>query len=229
MLRRYQLNWTRAVGAAHSSFRQALVPALNRLGINPVGVFNVIIGPDTPSIYVLLPCASLDALVNVEALLGRDQEYLKAGEPFINAPDKQPAYSRMQSWLMLALEGRPKLAVPPATAKHEPRLFELRIYEAPTDQDHKRKIEMINAGYYDVFQKAGFWQVFYADMLVGTGMPNLAYMLSFADLTDRTAKWKAFYALPEWKSLAGNPRYTFEDIVSRITNIILSPADYSQI
>ena len=40
---------------ADDFFREALVPALNRLGISPVGVFNVEIGPDSPSFYVSDP------------------------------------------------------------------------------------------------------------------------------------------------------------------------------
>jgi hypothetical protein len=54
-------------------------------------------------------------------------------------------------------------------------------------------------------------------------------MLSFTDLTDRTAKWNAFREAPEWKKLSGSPRYAFESIVSNITNLILSPTTYSQI
>src|SRR6266699_7130958 len=36
-------------------YRQAMIPAMNRIGITPVGVFSVMTGPDSPSIYVLLP------------------------------------------------------------------------------------------------------------------------------------------------------------------------------
>jgi hypothetical protein len=108
-------------------------------------------------------------------------------------------------------------------------MFELRTYESPSDQDHRRKVEMFNSGEYDVFEKAGFSQVFYGDVLVGSRLPCLTYMLGFTDLTDRTAKWNAFREAPEWKKLSGSPRYAFESIVSNITNLILSPTTYSQI
>jgi hypothetical protein len=229
LLRRYQLLWGPQVRAAHNFFRDALVPALNRLGIKPVGVFNARIGPDTPAIYVLLPCTSLEMLANLEEHLAQDSEYLKAGAAFLNAPSLQPSYVRVQATLLRALEGWPKLILPAATAQHGPRLFELRTYENLTDQDHKRKIEMINAGYYDIFQKAGFWQIFYGDTLVGARMPDLTYMLGFSDMAERDKNWAAFFASPAWKSLSTLPRYTFEDIVSKVSNIVLSPADYSQI
>ena len=228
-LRRYHLVRGPQVELAAGFFREALVPALNRLGISPVGVFNVEVGPENPSLYVLMPSASLETLVNIEFRLYRDADYVKAGAAFLNAPAQQPAYVRMESSLMVAFEGMPRLRVPPATAERRSRMFELRTYESLSDQDHVRKVEMFNSGEFDVFKEAGFWQVFYGDTLIGSRMPNLTYMLGFEDLTDRTKKWDAFRTSPEWKKLSSSPRYAFEEIVSNITNIILSPAPFSQI
>ena len=228
-LRRYHLLAGPQVKLAQDFFREALAPALNRLGISRVGVFNLEIGPDSPSFYVLIPSTSLETLITVESHLNRDADYLKAGAAFLNAPAQQPAYVRMESSLMVAFEGMPRLKVPPATAEHRSRMFELRTYESPTHQDHLRKVDMFNNGEFDVFEKAGFWQVFYGDTLIGSRLPNLTYMLGFEDLADRNKKWEAFRSAPEWKKLSSSPRYTFEDIVSNITNVILKPAPYSQI
>ena len=120
-------------------------------------------------------------------------------------------------------------ALPISTATRGPRAFELRTYESPSDRDHVRKVEMFNNGEFEVFEKAGFWQVFYGDVLIGTRLPKLTYMLGFEDLTDRSKKWDAFRSSPEWKKLSSLPRYTYEEIVSNITNVILTPAPYSQI
>ena len=88
---------------------------------------------------------------------------------------------------------------------------------------------MFNSGEFDVFHNAGFWQIFYGDTLVGSRMPNLTYMIGFPDLSERARMWKAFGADPGWKKLNGSSRYNFEEIVSNITNVILSPTSYSQI
>jgi hypothetical protein len=228
-LRRYEMRNGPQVKLGHDYFRDALVPALNRLAISPIGVFNAEIGPESPTFYVLMPSLSLEVLVNVEFRLAADDEYLKAGAAFLNAPAQQPAYARRESALMLAFEGKPRLTVPPATAEHRARMFELRTYESPSDQDHVRKVEMFNSGEFDVFEKAGFWQVFYGDTLIGSRLPNLTYMLGFEDLADRTKKWEAFRSAPEWTKLSTSPRYAFEEIVSNITNVILTPAPYSQV
>ncbi len=105
----------------------------------------------------------------------------------------------------------------------------MRTYEGATDQDHKRKVEMMQSGEADIFTKAGAEQVFYGDTLIGTRLPNLTYMLAFASLADRDKSWAAFRGSDEWKALSSQPRYAFEAIVSNITNLILTPTAYSQI
>ncbi|MGH9407164.1 MAG: NIPSNAP family protein [Terriglobia bacterium] len=228
-LRNYRLRSGPQVKLTHSFLRDALLPALGRLGIGPVGVFNQVIGPESPSIYVLMASTSVDSLVNAEAALGRDSDYQQAGSAFLTAPAGSPAYVRMESKLMIAFAGRPRITPPPSTGAGHSRTFELRTYESPSDRDHIRKVEMFHHGEFDVFIQAGFSPVFYGNTLVGARMPNLTYMLSFNSLDERNRLWSAFGSSPAWKKLSGSQRYAFEQIVSNITNLILSPAPYSQI
>jgi hypothetical protein len=228
-LRRYHLNSGPQRKLCDDFFRDALIPALNRLSISPVGVFDLSIGPETPTIYVLMPSASADTLATVESRLAQDADYMKAGAAFLNAPAKEPAFDRIESSFLQAFEKWPKIVLPAATAKNGPRVFELRIYEGATDQDHKRKVEMMQSGESEIFNKAGVEQVFYSDTLIGTRLPNLTYMLAFDSMADRDKKWAAFRASDEWKALSTSPRYAFEAIVSNINNFILTPTAYSQI
>lgn len=228
-LRCYKMQSGDQPKVAHKYFAEALIPALNRMGMNPIGVFDLYLGPQTPALYLLIPSASLETLATSELRLAQDEEYLKAAEPFDAAPAKQPAFERLESSLMIAFEGYPKLTLPPATAKNGARVFQLRTYESPSLRDHRRKVEMFNSGEFDIFAKAGFWNVFFGDTLVGARLPNLTYMLSFPDLSELDAKWKAFVDHPDWKKLSSEPRFTFESIVSNITNYILRPTSYSQI
>ncbi|HEY2820137.1 MAG TPA: NIPSNAP family protein [Candidatus Acidoferrum sp.] len=228
-LRRYQLVDGPQKKICDAFFQNAFIPAANRAGITPVGVFNLTVGPGTPAMYVLLPSASLEALVNLEAHLASDAQYMSAGTPFLSAPAVAPAYQRIESQLMIAFEKIPGVTLPTATATNAARVFELRTYESPSDLDHKRKVEMMQSGEEKIFDKAGFTQVFYGDTLIGGHLPNLTYMLSFESLATRDQHWSAFATSPDWKAMQANPRYAFEDIVSNITNLILTPAPYSQI
>jgi hypothetical protein len=227
-LRRYHL-LTPQRKLADDYFKSALLPGLNRLGMANVGVFNTSIGTEGPSMYVLIPSTSIETLVTADLRLAQDAEYVKAASDFLNAPEKSPAFVRMESSLMAALAGAPKLTVPAATAQHAPRLFELRTYESATDQDHKVKVAQVNEGEIPIFIKAGFWPVFFGDTLIGSRMPNLTYMIGFANLAERDKAWSAFFTAPETRALFTLPKYTFEDLVTNIDNSVLAPAPYSQI
>jgi NIPSNAP len=228
-LRRYELQTGPQQKLTHDYVANALIPGLNRLGMKPIGAFNLEIGVGTPALYVLIPSESLETLAHSEHRLMDDADYQKAGEAFLNAPATGPAYLRIESSLLIAFEGKPKLTVPPVTAEKGARVFQLRTYESPSNHDHHVKVEMFHSGEFEVFERAGFWPVFYGDALIGSRLPNLTYMLSFPDLGEMNAKWKAFGSDPEWKKLTSSPKFNYEQIVSKITNLILNPAPYSQI
>jgi hypothetical protein len=228
-IRKYHLQSGPQVKLTESYVSDALIPALNRLGIAPVGAFHLDIGPDTPTLYLLLPCTNLETLATAELHLAQDPVFMKVAEPFWNTPATAPAFQRIESSLLIAFQGWPKLTPPAATAQHGKRIFQLRTYESATSQDHVRKVEMFHHGEFEIFQASGFAQVFFGDTLIGPRMPNLTYMLSFADMADLNAKWDVFRNAPEWKKLSGSSRYAFEAIVSNISNLVLSPTTYSQI
>ncbi|HZS53653.1 MAG TPA: NIPSNAP family protein [Bryobacteraceae bacterium] len=228
-LRRYKLRSGSQTRLIERYLADALIPALNRLGMKPIGAFNLDLGPETPTLYLLIPSSSPEALVNAELRLAADDQYNKSGEPFLTAPAKEPPFERIESSLMIAFEGWPKLVVPPVTAQKGKRVFQLRTYESPSIRDHRVKVEMFHNGEFEVFRRAGFWQVFYGDKLLGERLPNLTYMLSFPSVAEMDAKWNAFRADPEWKKLSSNPKFSFESIVTNISNLILSPTSYSQI
>lgn len=228
-IRRYQMRQGPQTKLTESYFGDALVPALTRMGMGPIGAFQADIGTETPAFYLLIPTASVESLAQVSLRLAGDATFLKAAEPFWNAPATAPAFERVETSLLLAFEGWPKLTPPAASATKAKRVFQLRTYESPSDQDHVRKVEMFNNGEFEVFKNAGFHPVFFGDTLIGPRMPSLTYMLSLASLDELNAKWDAFRTDPAWKKLSTNPRYSFEPIVSNISNLILSPLAASQI
>jgi hypothetical protein len=228
-LRKYKLENGPQTKLTHQYLEEALIPALNRMGMKTIGAFDLYLGSETPTLYLLVPSTSLEALATAELKLAHDDEYQKAGEAFLKAPAKEPPYYRIESNLLIAFEGHPKLTLPPVTASHGQRVFQLRTYESPTNSDHRAKVEMFHHGEFQYFQEAGFWQVFYGDALIGTRLPHLTYMISFPDLGDLKAKWSAFSNNAGWKKLSAEHAYSFESIVSNIDSLILNPTSYSQI
>jgi hypothetical protein len=228
-LRKYQLQSGPQTKLLQNYLSDALIPALNRMGFTPIGVFNLDLGPQSPATYVLIPSNSLETLVTSELQLAKDDQFMKAAAPFWAAPAAAPPFVRVESQLMLAFEGYPQVTTPPVTAQHGKRVFQLRTYESPSQQDHVRKVEMFNSGEFDIFQKAGFWNVFFSDTLIGPRLPQLTYMVAFPELADIDVKWDAFRDHPDWKKLSAEARFSFEPIVSNIDSLILRPATFSQI
>jgi hypothetical protein len=226
---RYSLQAGPQTTLTENYFGQALIPALTRMGFGPIGAFKLDIGPETPAYYLLVPGSAVEALAEMDLRLAKDEEFLKAAGPFWNAPATAPAYKRLESSLLAAFTGWPKLTLPPGTASKSKRIFQLRTYQSATHQDHVRKVLMFHSGEFELFLKAGFHPVFFGDTVVGPIMPNLTYMLSFTDIDQLNTQWAAFSGDADWKKMKADPRFGFEDIVSNISNLILSPLGCSQI
>jgi NIPSNAP len=180
---------------------------------------------EKPTYFVLIPATSAEALVTLDARLGKDTEYVKAASGFRDAPASAPAFMRAERTLLSAFAGWPKVVTP----KKEKRIFQLRTYESPSQVAHARKVQMFNEAEIGIFTRAGLTPVFFGDTLIGARMPSLTYMLTFADTAELTEKWKAFSADPAWKELSHRPGNTDAEIVSNISNLYLSPLSCSQI
>ena len=229
-LRKYLLRRGPQQQGIDAFFREAAIPALNRLGIKPVGVFNVTIGPESPTLYALIPHPSLESVVTTHERLAADPQYLEAGAAFVNAPATEPAYVRVESFLLAAFAAMPRLEPPPPGAgENTRRIFELRTYESHSKKANLKKIGMFNNAEIAIFRRTGLRPVFFGETMVGAGMPSLTYLLTFTDMEERTRNWATFVADPEWHKLSSMPGYTDPEIVSNISNVILSPAPYSQI
>lgn len=228
ILRRYLLQSGPQTKLTEAFFSTALIPALTRMGLGPVGAFRLEYGPETPVFYLLIPGASIETLATVDLHLAADADFVQSAASFWNAPAVSPSFIRIESTLLAAFEGWPRLTPPPAAENKSTRIFQLRTYESPSMQDHVRKVEMFHSGEFDIFRSAGFHQVFYGDTLVGTRMPSLTYMLAFDSMDELNADWNKFRDAPAWKKLTSSSRFSYEDIVSNISNLVLSPLTASQ-
>ena len=224
-LRFYQLTNGSKVKLTHNYLKEAAIPALNRIGIRPVGVFSTLVGPQSPSIYVLLPHRSLESVATLEERLRADAEYVRKGAEFLNAPATDPVYVRYESSLMQAFACHPRITAPPKGK----RMFELRTYESSNKNYNLNKVEMFCSGEVEIFIRSGFHPVFFGEKLIGQRMPNLTYMLSIGSIEERDKAWQAFSADPEWKKLTSSPKFSSGPNVVNITNYFLRPAPYSQV
>ncbi len=209
-LRQYHLRTGPQQKRFNDFYQQAAIPALTRAGIEyRWALFNVQFGPGTPAMYVLIPHNSLESFGTSNDRVRSDPDYRKLGADFINAPATDPSYVRVESALLRAFTGVPKIEVPAAAAGNKPRLFELRTYESHSKKANDKKIEMFNSGSeLAIFRRAGLQPVFFGETLIGGQMPNLTYLLAHENMAAREKNWAAFAADPAWQKLSTTPGYT---------------------
>ena len=225
-LRVYNLKDQRQQKLVEDYFKNAAIPALNRIGNKNIGVFTELKPAGQTKIYVLIPYSSLADFLTVQDKLAVDPVYNEAGEPYLNAPAAEPAYERIESSLLKAFAHAPKLQAP----QQKPRIFELRRYEHASESAGKKKLERFNdAGEIEIFKRLGFNPVFFGETLIGGQRPNLIYMITFDDMAAHDSHWKAFGSDPEWKKISSIPDYADAKLVSHITATFLVPSEYSQI
>ncbi len=229
-LRQYRLRMGPQPTRLSDYLREAAIPAWNRLGLSPIGVFEQAFG-EGPTVLVLIPHPSFESVASLPARLEVDSEHRRAGASFLEAPAVDPPYVSLQSELLVAFDSMPKVEVPAATAAKGPRLFELRTYLSHSEAAHKKKMEMFTPkmGELEIFRRTGLAPVFFGRAVSSWRLPSFTYMLAFADEAARVKAWGTFVNDPDWKKLRATPGYSDPEILASITNVILRPAAYSQI
>jgi hypothetical protein len=224
----YEWRTFRAKDAAHQQqisayIEQACLPAWQRQGLGPIGAFTEL-GPNgTPALHILITYPSLALFASARGALEADAAHQQAGAEYLAAKMADPAFERIDSTLMVAFAGAPKIT-PPA---QKPRVLELRTYESHSEERARKKIDMFNNGEIPIFTKCGFENVFFGESLIGPALPNLKYMLAAPDMAANEAGWKKFIASPDFTAMKNDPQYA--DTVSKITKLFLQPTPYSQI
>ena len=227
-LRTYEMQTGNRKAVLNEYLEKACIPAMNRLGIKPVGVFTAVAGTNALNLFVLVPHPSLEHFLSAPARLAADAEYQKAAALYLSASIDSPAYARYESTLLWSFKNVPRVRVPAEAAGNQPRLFELRIYESHSETAAQKKIEMFNeGGEIGIFDRVGLRSVFFGQTLVGRRQPNLVYMTVHQDMVAREKTWEAFRNSADWKALSSNPVYA--NTVSATTVVFLRPAAYSQI
>jgi hypothetical protein len=225
-LRRYRLRSGPMAARFGTYLKDALVPALGRAGIGPVGAWNVSLGPESPTLHLLLPHKDAASLLGLDARLAADAEFGRAAASFLALPPTDPPFEGCDSSLVAAVPTLPGIARPAGEAASPSRVFELRTYRSPSEPAGRRKLEMFEAGgELALFARLGMHTVFFGRTIVGSGLPSLTYMLVFADVAAREKAWATFRVHPEWVKLRDQPVYA--DIVSGIDAALLRPTEYS--
>lgn len=207
-------------------YEKAAIPALNRAGIQKVGVFIELEPEEVGKVYVLTSYNNLDDLEKVNRSVEHDAVFLQQGAAYLNAPASAPVYERIESSVLKAFTEMPVMEIP----EQRSRIFELRQYQSASEKAGAKKIEMFNeGGEVAIFKRLGFRPVFFGETIIGSLRPNLTYMVTFDDKDAVGKHWKAFGSDAEWKKISAIPENADKLLVSKIVSTFIKPADFSQI
>jgi len=205
---------------------ESLVPAYGRAEIRPVGVFQTSVGPDNPSFLVLSSYASLASVQDARGKLEGDGKWSQDCRAFDEKWEL--AYDRIESSLLRGFRTLPGIETP-KVEEGKSNLFELRIYESRNAAGHEKKVAMFNSGEIEIFRRCGIHPVFFGSTMFGSRMPNLTYMVWYPTWDARAAAWSKFSQDPEWKKMSAAPGNADRELVSSISNQLMTPLAFSQI
>ena len=206
--------------------KNSVLPAAARVGAGPVGFFSGAIGLEGPVIVTLMSFPSLAAYEQAGLKLAGDAQYAKDLAALHGRPGL--AYMRMEVSLLRGFDGFPGIEVPPPLEQGS-RIFEVRVYESNNPLTLRRKMKMFDDGETAIFRRLNMLPVFFGETIAGRNMPNLTYMLAFESLAAREKSWRAFGSDPGWQKMRALPGLSDAEVVSNITNYILSPLPFSPI
>jgi hypothetical protein len=206
-------------------WQNAGVPAYNRMGIAPIGVFTELNDSPTNHIYVVIPCDSIEIFAAIPDKLASDTNYQQAAADYLSASKTNPPYERYESSLLVAFDGMNHLVAPPADQR--PNIFELRTYLSPSDGKGLNKVQMFNSGEIPLMKQVHLGPIFFGRTLIGTKLPCLTYLLSDDSLEAHKQHWQEFNNADVWKNLQADPQY--KDNVSGGISIMLKRTSASQI
>ncbi len=203
------------------------LPAMNRFGIETVGVFfDTSEEPATSDVFVLVPFQSVQQVAELNEFLLNDKSYQTGVVEWSDIKLAEPRFTRIDTRLLKSFSGMPVMELADYSIKKDPkRVFELRIYESHTLRHAQSKVQMFNAGEIQLMKDVEMGPVFFAEAIAGPDVPCLVYMLSAADLDSHKAHWQAFLNDPRWPEMRDKPEY--KDTVSKIQNWTLQAAEFS--
>lgn len=222
-LRTYHLKFGTSEKPLREYFENALIPALNREGVNAVGVFEEASATLPKKLYLLIPYNNMQAFQEMPLKLQKDEKYLSAAESLWSLPPEKFPYQRYETSVMKSSKGFPNLKEPSGNAE----FFEIRTYHSYNEDALTRKLKMFNEDEFKIFENINFPIVFFGRNIAGDQMPSLTYMLATKDKEENSERWQRFGANPDWQRIAGMEEYA--NTVSDITQIYLRPLSFSQL
>jgi len=190
VLQQFLLENGQQLGRLHAYLKDSLLPALAREAGGAQIILEATVAAHQPQVIFLQEFRDVAAWREIGLKLKQDASLLEANAAW----DRQGPYLSHTVSLLAATSYCP----PIATGAESPRIFEMRVYQAPSEWQMNGVHERFAGPEIPVFHKCGIHPILYASTIAGPQMPNLTYLTPFDSLASREAAWTQFQADPEW-------------------------------
>lgn len=220
-LRHHRVPTARDLGPLVKFAGEALVPGLQQAGIQVIGCFTTITGPQ-PRFSTLLafPDANawrhqLDAFEASDAWREMEPGLYPGGRALVTS--YQTLLLRPTWFSMDVME---------SLGAATPGIFEERIYYEAHSRAHVRDLKRTGEGTMHVLRRHGMHLVAYWEILAGPEQEAMYYLIRYDSLDERMPKWDAFVADPERAAISAAAEVDGPLIVRTEINL-LQPTAYS--
>ncbi len=189
VLQQFLLDNGEQIGRLHGYLKDALLPALAREVGGAQIVLEAIVAAHQPQVLFLQEYEDVAQWRAASLRLKQDAALLAAHAAW----DKAGPYLSHATSLLAATHYSSPIA-----PSETPRIFELRLYQAPSEWQFNGLHERFAGPEVPIFHRCGIFPLFYASTIAGPQMPNLTYLTPFASLAVREEAWAKFQADPEW-------------------------------
>ena len=203
-----------------------LMPLAKEFNVGPIGIFKAAIADYTPHVLMIVEHPNIASIQERWGNVTGDKRWWEGLKQW--KKNDIPAYESYENRLLRATSYSPELSEVVGKSD-KPRLFEYRVYHAPTFRQLMALSERFKGPEIKLFHKSGIHPVLYAYTVYGPDMPNLTYLMPFESLEAREKAWAKFRSDPGWKKVAAESKMNDGEIVSYLSRNIYSATDYSQI
>lgn len=206
-----------------------LMPLLAKYGFSPTGFFTELVGPNLPSFYALFSYADLAERERLWGQVVEDPAWAKGWEELESGPESEsgPPFDSSEGWLLRAADYSPAVKATPKGRRNS--VYELRIYESPTERHLRDLHERFAGPEIKIFHRSGVHPILYSSMAIGPKMPNLLYLTPYENSAALEKAWQAFGSDPEWRKVFRESIQKSGQTVRNIVKLHLAPTKFSQL
>ena len=220
----FKLKYGTQLPHLHEFFSQSLLPVANRIHPAPKIFLEAQVSAHIPMVTAVYGFSSLEELWDVHAKTSQDESVQKGLQALEAGPDG--AFESLDISVVQAADYSPELK---AEASESPRLFELRVYHSPTWHQLAALHDRFRGPEIKIFHRSGIHPVLYGSTFIGGNIPNLTYLIPFADLAAREKAWAAFGADPDWQKVRAESVAKSGEIVREIQVTLYRATPYSPV